>query len=408
MAVRRPRLVEARKAAGFTQESFAEAMDVGRSTVVRWEAGTNEPLPYIRPKLARVLGATMHELDELLAPADAQPQTGRTIQPWPAPSPSSDDEQDAIELVRRINASDVGDETLHRLEAMADELAVAYPKTPPDILLGRIRQHLGYVSHLLDARMTLAEHRRLLVVGGWLSLLAATVHIDLNQANAATARLKTAASLATHTGHDEIHAWIYETEAWRVLTEGNYAKALELSQTAKAIAPAGSSAAIQATAQEGRANARLGRRHETYAAIQQVHDLVAPMPRPDLPEHHYHYDPDKSVAYTATTLAWAGDPAAEDYAREVIHRLGAGTDPTTWPRRVASANIDLSLALLVTNRLDEAFNHTLQAITSGRVVPSNQWRAAEVLHAVEQHGLHQAPDLREAFENMRRQNPATM
>ena len=38
-------------------------------------------------------------------------------------------------------------------------------------------------------------------------------------------------------------------------------------------------------------------------------------------EHHYRYDPDKSVAYVATTLAWVGDPAAESYAREIITRL---------------------------------------------------------------------------------------
>lgn len=125
-----------------------------------------------------------------------------------------------------------------------DELAIAYPKTPPQVLLSRIRQHLGYVDRLLDARKTLAEHQRLLVVGGWLSLLGATVHIDLNQAQAARARLKTASSLAKHAGHDEIRAWCFETEAWRVLTDGDYAQALELSEAARTLAPAGSSVAI--------------------------------------------------------------------------------------------------------------------------------------------------------------------
>ncbi|MCE6995252.1 helix-turn-helix domain-containing protein [Saccharothrix sp. S26] len=390
MAVRRTAFIRARKAAGFTQESFAEAMYVDRSTVARWETGTREPLPHQRPKLARLLGISTDELAELLSPV--------AIQPWPAHA--SDDEQDALELVRRINASDVGQETLERLEAAVDDLAIAYPRTPPTALLGRVRQHLGYVTRLLDARKTLAEHQRLLVVGGWLSLLGATVHIDLNQSSAATARLKTAASLARHAGHDEIRAWVYETEAWRTLTDGDHDKALELSRTAKAIAPADGSAAIQAAAQEGRALARLGRRSEAYAAIQEVQRLAAGLTRPDRPEHHYRYDPDKAVAYTATTLAWVGDPAAEGYAREIIRRLGAGDDPTTWPRRVASANIDLSLALLTTDRLDEACGHTLRAITSGCVVPSNHWRAAEVVHAVEARGLPEAVELREAYEEM--------
>lgn len=197
--------------------------------------------------------------------------------------------------------------------------------------------------------------------------------------------------------------WCYETEAWRVLTEGDHMQALELSQAAKELAPAGSSAAVQSTAQMGRACARVGRQVETYAAISEVHRLAAPMKRPDQPEHHYRYDPDKAVAYTATTLAWVGDVAAEEYAREIIRKLAPSDDVSKWPRRVASANIDLSLALLVGDRVEEAASHTLQAITSGRIVPSNQWRAAEVVDSVEAKGLPESADLREAYEEMRKQ-----
>lgn len=394
MAVRRSELAKLRKAAGYSQESFAEAMSVDRSTVVRWEAGGNDPQPYQQPKLARLLGVDAEGLRRLLHPAEL------------APAGLEDDELEAFELMRRVVASDVGAETLERLESIVDDLAIAYPRTPPDMLLARVRKHLGYVNQLLDARKTLAEHQRLLVVGGWLSLLGATAHIDLNQADAAKARLRTAASLAKHAGHQEIRAWCYETEAWRVLTDGDYVQALELSQMAKAIAPAGSSVAIQATAQTGRAHARLGHQAETYAAISEVQRLASPLERPDQPEHHYRYDPDKAVAYTATTLAWVGDPVAEKYAREIITRLAPGDDVSKWPRRVASANIDLSLALLVGDRFDEAAGHTLQAITSGRVVPSNQWRAAEVVQAVEAKGLPEAADLRDAYEEMRKQSAA--
>lgn len=396
MAVRRTGLAQVRKTAGYSQESFAEAMGVDRSTVVRWEAGNNDPQPYQQPKLARLLGVDAENLRRLLHPeTDVRP----VIQPWYAPA-VEDDELEALELMRRVESSDVGEETLARLEATVDELAIAYPTTPPQVLIDRIRRHLGYVNTLLDARKTLAEHQRLLVIGGWLSLLGATVNIDLNQGIAARARLRTAASLAKHAGHDEIRAWCYETEAWRVLTAGDYAQALELSKAAKELAPVGSSIAIQATAQTGRAYARLGQPAETYAAIAEVQRLAAPLKRPDRPEHHYRYDPDKAVAYTATTLAWVGDVAAEGYAREIIRRLAPSEDVSRWPRRVASANIDLSLALLVGGRVDEAASHTLRAITSGRVVPSNRWRAAEVVRAVEAQDLPEAADLREAYEEM--------
>jgi transcriptional regulator with XRE-family HTH domain len=424
------RLATLRKAVGMSQAQLGRATYCDRTLITKVESGErskDRDFWTAADRLLRADGALLAAYEELTAATDAYkrqhqvkaiaaarlkisadlvprlPSEPSVVHSWLDPVDTGNDEYEALELVRRVTASDVGKETLTRLEAVVDELAIAYPKTPPQALLVRIRQHLEYVNQLLDARKTLAEHQRLLVVGGWLSLLGATVHIDLNQPAAAAARLKTAVSLAKHTGQDEIHAWCYETEAWRVLTAGAYDHALELSQAAQALAPAGSSVAIQSTAQEGRARARLGQSKETYAAITKVQQFVAPMKRPDHPEHHYRYDPDKSVAYTATTLAWVGDVAAEGYAREVIRRLAPDGNAEKWPRRVASANIDLSLALLVTNRLDEACDATLRAISSGRVVPSNRWRAAEIVRAVEAKGLPEAVQLREAYEELRRQ-----
>ncbi|MFF8906788.1 helix-turn-helix domain-containing protein [Streptomyces olivaceoviridis] len=316
-------------------------------------------------------------------------------------SGSRDDEMDAWELARRVQASDVGNATLERLERAFDGLAMAYPKANPDDLLRQVRKHSAYVAKLLDGRKTLSEHRRLLVIGGWLSLLGATVHIDLMQDDAATARLETAATLAREVGHREIEAWCYETEAWRVLTDGDYVQAVDLSRVAQEISPANGSAIIQATAQEGRASARLGNGKETYSAIERVQALSAAIGVPDTPEHHYRYDPGKALSYTATTLAWLGDSAAEPYAREVIKRLSPSNDASQWPRRVASANIDLALVLLKENRMDEACDSAQKAILSGRVVPSNHWRALEVVKAVEARQLPESADLREAYQSLK-------
>jgi transcriptional regulator with XRE-family HTH domain len=62
----RSALAEARRAAGYTQEDLAEALHVDRSTVVRWDAGDHEPLPYLRPKLARLLGRSMQQLQDVI------------------------------------------------------------------------------------------------------------------------------------------------------------------------------------------------------------------------------------------------------------------------------------------------------------------------------------------------------
>ncbi|MFY1622869.1 helix-turn-helix domain-containing protein [Micromonospora sp. WMMD735] len=303
---------------------------------------------------------------------------------------------EAGELRARIAASDVSRDVLDRIEQGVDDLASSYPTMTPADLLPLVRRQLSYVGRLLDGRVTLAQQRRLLVAGGWLTVLRATVHIDLRQRTAAVAHLRAARDLAEHAEHAEIRAWCLETRAWDVLIQGDYRAALDLSRQAQRIAPKGSSARIQATAQEARAWARIGDVGATRRALDRVERLTANLPVPERAEHHYRYDPAKAAAYTATTLAWAGDPGAEQVARTVLTELDPHGDGGARPRRSASARLDLGLALVAAGQPDEAAALGAQAVTSGRVVPSNWWRAAELLVKVEQSGAPEAATLRDA------------
>jgi transcriptional regulator with XRE-family HTH domain len=354
------------------------------------ESGKHAPGADYRAVYATVFGKPEAEL---FAPeADATPALRE--------DPAGDDELEALELARRVAASDVSDETLSALEMIVDELASAYPGTPPATLLPRVRRHLAYVTALMDGRKTLAQNRRLIIVGGWLSLLAATCDIDIGHRPAAAARLRAAAQLGEHADHPEIMAWCLETQAWQLLTDKDYQRAVTAAQGAQAIAPRGGSAYIQATAQEGRAWARLGAGPQTRDVLARVERLVAPLATPDRPEHHYRYDPAKSDAYTATTLSWLGDPAAEPYARQVLARLETAATGPPRPRRAASARLDLALALLASDKPDEAAQTALEAVTSGRLVPSNYWRAAEILSAGEARGVPEAVRLHEAYREL--------
>jgi hypothetical protein len=73
------------------------------------------------------------------------------------------------------------------------------------------------------------------------------------------------------------------------------------------------------------------------------------------------------------------------------------------PRRVASARLDLGLALLAADKPDEAADAASQAITSGRIVASNWWRAREVVAGVQRSGVHEAGELRDEYETFRPQ-----
>jgi hypothetical protein len=201
--------------------------------------------------------------------------------------------------------------------------------------------------------------------------------------------------------NSELAAWCLETQAWDALTEGRYKLAVDLARAAQDVAPVDGSAFIQATAQGGRAWARLGDDHATRDALRRVERIVSPLPVPDQPEHHFRYDPAKQLAYTVTTLSWIADPAAEDYAREVLARLESGRDGGFRPRRTATARRDLALTLVRIGNLDEAAEQALAALRSGHIVPSSAWRAAEILTAVDHAHLGTAADLRQAYEAAR-------
>ncbi len=86
-AVRRDRLATRRRALGLTQEDLAILLEVERSTVVRWERGTTQPLPWLWPKLARALQIPAAQLEALLGgaapdrPGPAAPPVPRQLPP---------------------------------------------------------------------------------------------------------------------------------------------------------------------------------------------------------------------------------------------------------------------------------------------------------------------------------------
>jgi transcriptional regulator with XRE-family HTH domain len=375
---------------------LARTCYVNPSHISNLRSGKARPSPELAGQIDRYLGAggTL----AALAPTTDRSQTQASLT----------DELAAVELARRAEASDVSDGTLERLELAFDDLATAYPRTPSTELLSSVRAHLGYTTSLLDGRATLTQRRRLLVSGAWLSLLAATLMVDLHRERPATAYLRTAEQLARETCHAEIGAWVLETRAWQALTSGEYRRALELSRVAQRAAPHGSSALIQSTAQAGRAWARLGDAHETRGSLTALERLVTPLAQPERPEHHYVYDPQKADVYTATILTWLGDAAAEPAARAILAALeDHGTTPPRQ-RRIALARLDLGLALVNLGKHDEATTAALDAVRSGRLAPVDRPRVREIVAAVAARGVPEARELADTYRAESGQQPSAL
>jgi tetratricopeptide (TPR) repeat protein/transcriptional regulator with XRE-family HTH domain len=89
VSARRRGLAERRKAVGLTQEQLAGRLGVERTTVTRWERGENQPVPWLRPKLAQVLGVSADRLEELLAEASASARPPREAAAVPRQLPAA-------------------------------------------------------------------------------------------------------------------------------------------------------------------------------------------------------------------------------------------------------------------------------------------------------------------------------
>jgi hypothetical protein len=127
-----------------------------------------------------------------------------------------------LELVSRLQRSDLDQATLGALRIMADRLCSEYPFMPRDQLLIEGRSWLRRVVSFQGQRLTLNQHREILTLAGWIALLIAYVEYDSGDRQAAETTRQAALSLGTEADHPEIQAWAHEIRAWIALTTGNY------------------------------------------------------------------------------------------------------------------------------------------------------------------------------------------
>ncbi len=164
MAARRQRLAQRRKTVGFSQERLAERLGIDRSTVARWEAGETEPLPWLRPKLARVLQVSIEQLDDLLAEAGEPEAVADERLNHALGHPSS------VDLV-----------AVARLRERVQELDVRYDKAPSTSLLADAGQCLGQVGFLRAHAGTSRMRRELFAVEAEAATLMGQLVWDASQ-----------------------------------------------------------------------------------------------------------------------------------------------------------------------------------------------------------------------------------
>jgi tetratricopeptide (TPR) repeat protein len=259
-----------------------------------------------------------------------------------------------MELARLLEGGDIGAGTLDALEEATDLLCRAYPKTPSPVLANRIKKRLKHVIDLLGGRITIGQHRRLLVVAGWMTALLGCVHYDMQEPEEAEAARKVAQRMAKEAEEPELLAWTYEMAAWFALVENRYEDVIESAVTGLAVKDSGS-VGVQLHLQEAKGYARLADRRETHRALKEASSILGKLPPPEHPDNHFVFDHSKWMHYAATIYTWLDDDQrAKEHALEVIRDHVRPDGTTRAPMRTAEARMSLATIAAREGDLDGA------------------------------------------------------
>jgi hypothetical protein len=332
-----------------------------------------------------ILGAPGHHpANRWLLPPDGVPPPGQVaataaeLTDLAFLEAAADGAVEAAELARDAEASDIGAGTLENLDLAVDRLCRGYASAPPALLIPRVQARLRGLRRLHTGRVNLAQRRQLLVAGGWLATLLATLQFDAGDQPAAEDSRDAALQLGKAAGHQEIMAWSFELLAWFALVNHQPRQALDLAQQGLTLAPH-TSAGVQLAMQQARVWARLGQHRETEQALRAGATALASLPPPAHPEHHFAFDAPKLTFYAAMCFTWLHQTEqAEAHARQVIAHSTETPGVLHWPTRFAVAHVDLALLAAQRSQPDEAALRGTAALDSGRIVASTLGWFAEL------------------------------
>jgi tetratricopeptide (TPR) repeat protein len=237
---------------------------------------------------------------------------------------------------------------------------------PADQLLVEGRSWLRRVVSFQGQRLTLNQHREILTLAGWISLLIACVEYDSGDRQAAETTRQGALSLGQEADHPEVKAWAHEIRAWIALTTGNYHGVVTAARAGIEAAPH-HPVAIQLSAQEAKAWARIGDRRQTEVALDKGRRLLEAMPYPDNLDHHFVVDPTKFDFYAMDCYRHlAEDRLAENLASEVIQASTDFDGTERAPMRLAEARITLGVVAARQGDLEQAIHHGTHALGAPR------------------------------------------
>ncbi|WP_229718562.1 XRE family transcriptional regulator [Nocardia jinanensis] len=334
----------------------------------RWESGESRPDDFYAPLIAAAFDSVAAAF-------------------FPKARPSRDDElltatgMDTLEFMGRLRMSDISTATLDAVRITAQRLCCEYASSDPRELHLEASGWLRRIAALLDSRLTLAQHKEVLELAGWVALLLGCLEYDLGRRSSAEATRRAARSLGQEAGHTEIIGWSSELAAWFALTQGNHRGVIQAAEAVPSECAA-SGVGVQLAAQRAKAWARLGDRAAVNAALAEGRTLLNRLGHPDDLENHFVVDPQKFDFYAMDCCRVVGDDShAEMYAQAVLADSVTLDGSVRNPMRVAEARLTLAVVAARGRDLELAVEEGRRAFEAKRrSLPSLLCIGSEVAH----------------------------
>lgn len=319
-----------------------------------WEAGDNTPDDFYQSLIAKTFGTVTRAFF---------PKPGRRDGASEIIAVTG---MDTLDILSRLQRSDIDNATLDALRITVDRLCSEYAYTPSAQLVDEGRTWLRRVAELRNGRLTLTQHREILTLAGMLALLVGCVEYDMGDRRAAESTRQAALTLGTEAGNADITGWAYEMRAWFGLTTGDYKGVIAASQAGTELA-GHHGVAVQLAAQEAKAWARIGDRRQTEVALERGRQLLEKMPYPGNLDNHFVVDPSKYDFYVMDCYRKLGEQRmSETLANEVI-RASTDFDGTERaPMRIAEARITLGVVAARNGDLEGAIEQGKLALNGDR------------------------------------------
>ncbi|OLF07495.1 hypothetical protein BLA60_26560 [Actinophytocola xinjiangensis] len=371
----RTALATARKAAGYTQESLAAALYVDRSTVIRWEAGQYSPVPYLWPKLARLLGVTREKLIELFENREVShhhalasalnflggvPDVNRRdllrllgVASAEATMLTSLNPDDQARVALAANTpSRVDDLTIQHVESMLHTAMHQDDAFGPQAVLGTVMAQRTLVANLLtDCPNTLRP--RLLRLHSNMSRFAGWLTFDLTDYDASTRFYEESRDAAHEAEDTDLSVFVLCNMSHLATWQGHPRTGIDHAIAAQNWANATEDALLRAYTADvaARAYAGIGNTHACLTALDTAATgLTDATPQTPATSYAYFYGRSQFEATRSLCLLQLGNlTQAEQAARESLAHLDG-----SFVRNQAFTTIYLSNAHLAAGNLDQA------------------------------------------------------